>query len=181
MRRFSGRFLSVASCLALAMSVEAFAQQAASFEQLQVLAKPGDRIFITDSTGAKTEGKIESLTGLSIRVIHKGISRELLQSDVSEIRKWRSDSLGNGAGIGLGIGLSIGALSLLGMGECDCPGEKAAMIGYLGAIGAGIGVGIDALIPHKATIFSNGTTARKLQLKPILSRTSKGASLSLRF
>ncbi len=181
MRRFSGRFVAVASCLALAMSVEAFAQQAASFEQLQVLAKPGDRIFITDSRGAKTEGKIESLTGLSIRVIHKGISRELLQSDVSEIRKWRSDSLVNGAGIGLGVGLSIGALSLLGMRNCDCPGAKAATIGYLGAIGAGIGVGIDALIPHKATIFSNGTTARKLQFEPILSRTSKGASLSLRF
>ena len=135
MRRFSGRFVAVASCLALPMSVEAFAQQAASFEQLQVLAKPGDRVFITDSKGAKTEGKIESLTGLSIPVIHKGISRELLQSDVSEIRKWRSDSLGNGAGIGLGLGLSIGALSLLGLRECDCPGTKAAAIGYLGTIG----------------------------------------------
>ena len=88
---------------------------------------------------------------------------------------------GQWRGIGLGIGLSIGALSLLGMGECDCPGTKAAAITYLGAIGAGIGVGIDALIPHKATIFSNETTARKLQFKPIVSRTSRGASLSLRF
>jgi hypothetical protein len=180
MERTSGRIVAMASCLFMAVSIEAFAQQTTSFEQLQVLVKTGDKIFITDSNGARTEGKIESLTGSSLRVIHKGISRELRPSDISAIRKWRQDSLGNGAGIGLGAGLALGALSALAASD-SCPGGcKAAVIASMGGIGAGIGIGIDALIKHKATVFSNRQT-RKLHVEPILSRTSKGASLSLRF
>lgn len=180
MRRCFSRLAGLASCLTLAMSVESFAQQATSFEQLQVLVKRGDKVYITDSNGKTTEERIESLSNSLLRVTRKGVGRDLTQADVFEIRQWRGDSVKNGAVAGLATGLGFGALIFLDQ-ECTCTGEKLGVMAIWGGIGAGIGVGIDALIPHKKTIFSNTQTARKLSFKPIVSRTSKGGSVSLRF
>lgn len=61
-------------------------------------------------------------------------------------------------------------------------GVKLAGLGYMACLGAAIGVGIDALIPHKAVIFRGGTrTPGTLHFAPILTRSSRGASVSLKF
>ena len=92
---------------------QAAAQQASSFEQLQLLVKPGDTVVVIDMEGRSTKGKIESLSRESLRLKSSGSIREFGQRDAVEIKQRRSDSLANGALIGVAVGGSIGALGAI--------------------------------------------------------------------
>jgi hypothetical protein len=163
----------------------AAAQEARSFEQLQVLVKPGDRIFVTDKAGNETEGRVEGLSRSALSLRTKTSTKDWTESDVSRIRQWRHDSLKNGAIIGTGVGLGLGiAGALIFCGEFgDCGGEAAAAIAVYGGIGAGIGVGIDALIPSKRTVFTGGpqTALGRFKVKPIVSSSRKGVAVAFSF
>ena len=71
--------------------------QAASFDQLSVLVRPGDKVTVTPTTGAPFSGRIASLSGsrLTLRVGKE--LRELQELDVATVRHRRPDSLKNGA------------------------------------------------------------------------------------
>src|SRR5262249_47976286 len=152
---------------------------AQSFEQLQVLVKPGDSIYFRDSTGATSKAKILGLSPSSLQVMTKSGIRDLFEGDVSEIKQWRNDSLANGALIGLAGGATVcilGAVAYCSGGE-HCSGVAAAIMGW-SAIGAGVGVGIDALIPHKRTIYSGSSwTLHQLRVSPVLGSSRKGVAV----
>ena len=177
------RTLSVVSfMLMLALSLETSAQQVSSFEQLQLLVKPGDNIYVTDFVGKTTKGRIASVSDSSLELTVDGVRRDWIQKDVREIRQWRGDSLRNGALIGAGAGVGWAALGIAL--ECNCEVAQAtAGILFLGGLGAAIGAGIDALIPSKQTIFLNknqGST-RRFEIRPILNRSHKGAKVAFSF
>ena len=156
---------------------------AQSFEQLQVLVKPGDSIYFRDSTGATSKAKILGLSPSSLQVMTKSGIRDLFEADVSEIKQWRNDSLANGALIGLAGGAAvgiIGAVAYCSGGE-RCSGVAPAIMGW-SALGAGIGVGIDALIPHKLTIYSGGgRISHHLEFGPVLGPSRKGVAVRFSF
>jgi hypothetical protein len=56
--------------------------QASSFEQLQLLVKPGDNIYIGDFGGNTSKGKIVKLNRSTLSVTVNGLKRDLPQSDV---------------------------------------------------------------------------------------------------
>jgi hypothetical protein len=167
-------------------AMPAAAQQVSSFEQLQLLVKPGDTIIVTDSAGTTTKGKIESLTRESLRLSANKIVREFAQKDARLIRQWKGDSLGNGAAIGAVVGAGLGLLSLVGCreagGGCNAA-TGASMIAVMGALGTGVGVGIDALVISRHTIYKSPGTAAldRFQVKPLISGDKKGAALSFSF
>jgi hypothetical protein len=169
-------------CLTLLLSAPALAQQASSFEQLQVLVKPGDNVYITDFAGNTTKGKILELTASSLGLTVDGVQRNWLQNDVREIKQWRGDSLLNGAVIGAAAGAGIAiAPAIYCQGGCN---EAVAMTAlFCGGIGAAVGVGIDALIPAKQTVFRSKTLSslERLQIRPILNRSNKGVQVALTF
>jgi hypothetical protein len=76
---------------------QASAQQARSFEQLQVLVKPGDSVYVTDLTGRESKGRIRRLSTSSLQIQANGMTRDLMETEVVQIRQWRQDSLRNGA------------------------------------------------------------------------------------
>jgi hypothetical protein len=88
-----------------------------------------------------------------------GTRRDFNESDVMLIRQRRGDSLSNGAWWGFGIGAGLAVAVLLAYTACDLcdgelgPGEAAAAISVYGAMGAGVGVGVDALIRRPQTIY----------------------------
>jgi len=159
-------------------------QPAQSFEQLQVFVKPGDSIYVRDWTGAVSKAKILGLSPSSLQVMTKTGTLDISEADVSEIKQWRNDSLANGALIGLAGGATIGVIESIcycGDGH-HCAGIAAALIGVWSAAGAGVGVGIDALIPHKRTIYSGGSrTSHRFQFSPVLGRWGKGIALRFSF
>ena len=164
----------------------ATAQQAHSFEQLQVLVKPGDRIFITDSNLRVTEGRVVGLSRSSLSLRTKTATTDWAESDVMQIRQWRHDSLKNGAIIGTSVGFGLGVLGAYHWcyewSSCGA-GEALAVAAFYGGIGAGIGVGLDALIPAKRTIYAGRTrtSLRNIRVKPVAGKSRKGVAVAFSF
>lgn len=174
----------IAAFLVLSPSPAA-AQEARSFEQLQLLVKPGDRIFITDSAGKVTEGKVAGLSKSALRLTSKSATKDWAESDVLKIRQWRHDSLKNGALIGTGVGFGIGLASVLAFCDewVDCGGEAVGAVAIYTGIGAGVGLGIDALIPAKQTIYVGGAQASvsRIRVKPLVGKSRKGVAIAFSF
>jgi hypothetical protein len=186
MKRYMAAMMTVGLATALWGTPPAAAQQVSSFEQLQVLVKPGDTVTVTDMTGTTTKGKIESVTAESLRLSANDIVREFSQKDARLVQHRKSDSLKNGAIIGAvtGGGAAAVMVGVLCAAFGDCP--VAGVVGYIGAfaaVGAGAGVGVDALITSRHTLYqSPGTAAlNRFQVKPLISADKKGAAVSFSF
>ena len=134
---------------------DAGAGVAASFEQLQVLVKPGHTVTVTDA-GSHVAGRIDRLSSSALSLVVNGRRLDFGEMDVAAIRQRRRDSLSDGALRGLGAGAGFAALLILTCGQCDwraAPGRAASVIGFSSAMGTGIGVGADALVRHEQTIY----------------------------
>jgi hypothetical protein len=187
MRNYSVVGLAILFWYAVASVSSLSAQQVSSFEQLQLLVKPGDKIDVIGVDGIRTKGKIESLTPSTLRLFTKGGIRDFAQKDALEVGQKRSDSLGNGALIGAVAGGGImggAAIALCSGGDCDSSGGQIALaiVAYTG-IGAAIGVGIDAMFKHHQTIYKQlpQTTLRTLSVSPVLAAGNKGAVVRFSF
>ena len=91
----------------------------------------------------------------------------------------QSDSLLNGALIGAGAAVASGLVFCTMTEPWDnCRDDVGPMI-KIGAIGAGIGMGIDALIRKKVYQTASGET--EVHAAPIIGRRAKGLRLSVRF
>jgi hypothetical protein len=163
----------------------AAAQQARSFEQLQLRVKPGDRIFVTDLNGKVTEGRVSGLSRSSLSLKSKTETRDWTEADVMQIRKWGHDSLKNGALIGTGVGFGVGVFT--GIAWCrsfgNCVGDVFAIVALNTGIGAGIGLGLDALIPAKQTVYAGTSRAalKSLRVKPVVGNSRKGVAVAFSF
>ena len=180
--------LIVVAWSAIPAPTPALAQQVSSFEQLQLLVKPGDKIEVVGTDGVSLKGKLDSLTPATLRLTTKNGFRDYAQKDALAVRQKRGDSLANGAWIGAvsGGGLAgLGAFAACGEGDCngDSAGLVATVIVVYTGLGAAIGVGIDAMINHRQTIYKQPTqTALKsARVVPLISNRSKGAMLRFSF
>ena len=100
--------------LFLARVQDVAAQQASSFEQLQILVENDDEITVTDADGQESKGPIINLSPSSLELSVNGVSRQFSQIDVREIRRRGGDPIGNGVKNGAFVGLGFGgALAVL--------------------------------------------------------------------
>jgi hypothetical protein len=151
--------LLLLGCAPAAEAQEGGTGVAASFEQLQVLVKPGSTVTVTDPAGSVTSGRIETLSSSALSLLVDNTRRTFGEMDVNLIRHRRGDSLANGAWWGFGIGAGLAVAALWAYTACDLcdgelgPGEAAAAVSVYGAMGAGVGVGIDALVRREQIIY----------------------------
>ena len=168
--------------LAAATVSAAEAQVAGSFDQLQLLVGPEDRVTVTDSTGQELTGSIASLSPASLTLLVEGSPRVFDEADVGDIRQRRPDSLKNGAIHGLSIGAILGAVALGVAYQGEGTGTAIGMGAlFYGGIGAGIGAGVDALIEGRRVIYRSSGSARRLTVAPLLARGRRGVAVSLGF
>lgn len=153
---------------------------AGSFDQLRVLVKAGDTLTITDAKGSRTQGRLSELTGSSMVLNVEGAMRHFQSTDVDTITKRGSDTLKNGALTGMAIGGGLGALAIAisGISSEDAGWAALASVVY-GGLGAGIGVGVDALIEGNRVIYAKSTSTT-LNISPIVRGRSKGVMLRLK-
>jgi hypothetical protein len=155
------RFLQIAiiGALLLASASAARAQTvvASSFDQMRLIARLGDTITITDSSGQRVTGRLADLSPSSLELLVDGQRRSLLEGDALTVRRHGHAELGTGAKIGLGIGASLGMLAGLAISnECrGCRGMVPAFALIYGGLGAGIGVGFAALTPTRSVIYDS--------------------------
>ena len=155
---------------------------ATSFNQLRVLVKTGDTLTVTDSDGRELRGEVATLSVTSLDMIINGQSRALQESQVLTIRLKRADTLANGAKIGFGIGLAFGVIGGLAISDEFGLGAIPLLALPYGALGAGIGVGVDALSVSTNVIFSqpSGRTVT-LKVAPIVGSHATGVRVALGF
>lgn len=165
--------------LLLLVAATADAQQVAgTFDQLRVLVKPGDTLTITDTAGQRLRGKLAELSSASLVLEVSGTRRVFPGTEVDIIEKRGSDSLKNGALIGLSVGAGVfGPFAGASTGDWGY-GALAAVL--YGGIGAGIGVGVDALIEGQRVIYAASPSTRtSFHITPILSRSRKGVLVTV--
>ena len=91
----------------------------------------------------------------------------------------RSDPLWNGAAIGAGVAIASGLFACTRMEPWENCRDDVKSIVTIGAIGAGIGMGIDALIRGRASNSALGPA--KVHAAPIVSRQKKGVRMAVSF
>ena len=158
---------------------------ATSFERLRSLLKPGDTIQVTDANGRKTTGKVLQLTAssLEIQIGKQRVPKPgLAERDVREIKLERHDSLLNGMLIGLAVGAGPGIFFIAGRsGGSDPIQDASTAIGLVvvpGALGAGIGALIDALIFKRPTVYrATSPKSSGVQVSPLASKSATGVQI----
>ena len=153
------------------------------FAQLNTRLVPGDTVWVTDAQGREVKGRILSLGPDALAL--EGGGRTYGPANVATIQVRRADSLRNGALIGFAVGGGLG----LGLGDFSGSwswGDAAVGALMIGGIGAGIGVGIDALIPGKKLVAyrapgSAGQAHARFSIAPVITPRAKGVAVAFAF
>lgn len=150
---------------------------ARSFAQLSGRVRPGETLTIDPEGDVPFSGVVSSVSPSSLQVRVGGTMRTVEEKDVARIQHRGNDSLANGAKWGLGVGAATGILACT---SCHVgPGLVAA--GLYGAIGAGIGVGVDALIRGNVVVYESRRSTRRVTVAPQLARSHKAVTVSVDF
>jgi hypothetical protein len=141
-------------------------------------------VYVLDDMGTEVSGRFLSLNPDSVVLLVDGVERRFESDHVRRIQK-RGDSLRNGALIGAIAGAAMGLLAG-GISDCpgndpggSCPGTRAAIAFVSTAVYAGIGSGIDALIPGRTTLYSAPPRAPSTGGRPTARLSGGRATVSL--
>jgi hypothetical protein len=149
MKRSVPRTMTMAGYVALGIlgsAAAAHAQSVSSFRDLQVSLKEGDRLIVTEKTGASTTGRLVTLSEQSLRV--RPDSTRVV--DIEEQSTLRIDQVkrrkGEGALTGFLGGFVVGVLTVALSSDSGYGPSKGTALVPVGAIFGGIGAGIGVLI-----------------------------------
>jgi hypothetical protein len=148
---------------------------------VQAALAPGTTAWITGIDGREEKTRVVSVAGDLITTGDGERVRRFRPTEVTRIRVRDSDSVLNGALIGAGAAVASGLL-LCNLTEPweNCRDDVGPMLG-IGAIGAGVGVGIDALFRGRRTIHDTASGGTRLHAAPILGRHARGLQVALSF
>jgi hypothetical protein len=141
---------------------------------------PEMTVWITDAEGREEKTRILGVSGDVVTAAAGDDVRRFRTADVMRVRTRHSDSLWNGALIGAGAAVASGLFICSSMEPWEnCRDDVGPMV-RIGAVGAGIGIAIDALIRGRKTIYEAPGSTR-LSAAPIAGRRGGGLQLSLSF
>ena len=175
----------VAGCLTLLVLLQAAPAAAQdTFGNLSEKVRKGQKIIVVDERGAVTEGRVENIDSSTLvvnyfrgRVPDPSVTttRTFTPNEVWRVQK--PGHLWDGAIKGAAVGL-IPALFALGTDCYDC--GLGGFAAFCVTVGAGAGVGIDALFGPK-TIYRRDGRSPRVTVAPILGRHTHGLSAAVRF
>jgi hypothetical protein len=172
--------LVVLLCVPTGAAISAQTSQGAT-PTLETTLTPGMTVWLTDAGGREEKTRIVGVSGGIVTTTDGEDSRRLRTTDVVRVRVRHSDSVLDGALIGAGAAVASG-LFLCGLTETweNCRDDVGPMF-RIGAIGAGIGIGIDALIRGRRTIYEAAHRSTRLRAAPIIARDASGLRISFSF
>lgn len=147
---------------------------------LETTLIPGMTVWITDSAGREHKTRIVEVSGGGVTASAGEDVRRFLTTDVMQVKVRDSDSLINGALIGAGVGVASALFVCRLMEPWEVCFDNVGPLAAFGAIGAGAGIGIDALIHGQRTIYdAPGRT--EIDAKPLFVKRGGGLQLSVSF
>ena len=157
-----------------------FAQGPQGQQTLEEVLVPGTTVWITDSSGREEKTRIVGVSGDTVTTEWGDRMRHLRSEDVRRVRARRADSVLNGALIGAGVAAGAGLYFCSLIETWDVCRRNVGPLMRVGALGAGIGIGIDALIRGRKPIYEAAPSAR-LSAGPIVAPGAVGLRVSLGF
>jgi len=155
-----------------------------TFQDLQYLVRPGDRVMVVDMEGSKTTGRIAELDESALSIKSGDGERRFRQEQVLVIRHRQPDSIRNGVALGAAIGAGLGVVTELSCGGNDDYCGKPGWV-TLGATMWGMGIGMFADLLHETPrdVFRRGSdrTSRSLTVAPLIGRGAAGGQVALRW
>ena len=137
--------------------------------------------WITDAAGREKKVRVISVADDVVTTTGDGSTRRLQTADITRIRARHFDSVLNGALIGAGAAVASGLLLCTSMEPWENCRDDVGPMFLIGATGAGIGIGIDALIRGRKTIYEAPTASARVRAMPIIGRHAAGFNLSFSF
>jgi hypothetical protein len=149
--------------------------------RLTTALRPGMTVWITDSTGREERARIVDVSSDTVTTHTGDDVRRFRTADVRRVRVRHSDPVVNGALIGAGAAAASGLL-LCRLTETweNCRDDVGPMV-RIGAIGAGVGIAIDALIRGRRTIYEAAPGSTRLHAAPFVARHAGGLRVSVSF
>ena len=124
-----------------------------TFADLNRKLDPGDTLIVNDTNGHRTRGSLVELTPSSLVLFTDGTRRTFGVSEVERVQR-RKNGVLLGLLIGAGCGAALGAI-VYGLDEDN----SAAAAVWSVAIGAGIGLGVDAVVVVPRTVYRRPASA----------------------
>jgi hypothetical protein len=138
-------------------------------------------VWITDSRGREEKTRIVDVSSDNVTTSTGENVRRLRATDVSQVEVRHSDSLLNGALIGAGVAVATGLVMCRMMEPWEnCRDDVGPML-KIGAVGAAIGIGVDALIRGRKTIYPAPPGSTRLHAVPLIGGQRAGLQLSVSF
>jgi hypothetical protein len=186
--RIIAHVLAGTACFQL-LSVPVFAQPADPLDTALVAKHP--TVYVTDIDGTESVGRLQRVDRSWITIETSTGEKSIERQQVFAIHR-RGDSLANGAIAGalVGAGLAAWILADDGCGpmlssryERCSVWEFAAGMGMVGGIGAGIGLGIDAIFRGRTQIYPGkaGETWSGVRIAPTITHRYASISVSARW
>jgi len=149
--------------------------KASLLEDLALRVNLDDQLRVEDQLGLRTAGRLTRLTADEI-TLHTDAGEKRFARDAVRQVALRHHPLRMGVLIGAGAGAAIGAVA-----ACTGPDREECADAPIiaGAFGAGLGLGVGALI-HKTTIVYPEAEKRTL-IVPVISRDTVGIRVSRRW
>lgn len=142
---------------------------------------PGTKVWITDTSGHQEKTLILGVDGdVVITNAGKGVKR-FRTADIMRVEVRHFDSVLNGALIGAASMIATGLSLCTAMEPWETCVSSPGSFVPAAAIGAGIGIGIDALWSGRKTVFDRARGSMRLHAAPIVGRETKGLQLSISF
>jgi hypothetical protein len=181
MREISSWLKRIVFILLLSASIGSTAAAQPAESDLDSTLTPGTTAWITDVSGREVKTRIVTVSGSVVTASAHGELRRFETTDIKRIEVRQSDSLLDGALIGAGAAIAFGLVVCTAMEPWEnCRDDVGPML-RAGAVGAGIGIGIDALIRGRRTVYEGAPRPVGVHAAPILSRYEKGFRVSVSF
>ena len=158
-------------------------------EEIRRVVKAGHKVSILDDQGREVTGRIGELTADAVTLLVGSERTDVPYNRILRIDR-PHDGLSNGAMIGFGIGAALGFAAVLSEENDDCdpspffgcgdPTAAAYVVAplFVGGIGAGVGVAVDALIRRDRNLYRRpGVTA--VSVSPALGRGRRGIAVAV--
>jgi hypothetical protein len=172
--------IALAFVFAVSTGSSVWAQTPVPDDETLTTLTPGVTAWIKDTTGREEKRQILGVSDGIVTAAAGENVRRRSPAEIVRVRVRHSDSVINGALIGAGVSLASGLFLCRAMEPWEVCNDVGPLF-RIGALGAGIGIAVDALIRGRKTIYEAPHGALRLQASPMIGRRAAGLQFSVSF